>query len=76
MVKFLGLTSVGRRRELIIAALLYAAGGSLTAYAPGLGALLLGRLVYGLGIGLVGFVCFLVIPVPPFVLAILAISLP
>nr|ABB17074.1 putative sugar transporter [Nicotiana langsdorffii x Nicotiana sanderae] len=43
---------LGRRRELIIAALLYAAGGSLTAYAPGLGALLLGRLVYGLGIGL------------------------
>ncbi|WMV19123.1 hypothetical protein MTR67_012508 [Solanum verrucosum] len=43
---------LGRRRELIIAAILYLAGGSLTACAPGLGALLLGRLVYGLGIGL------------------------
>ncbi|XP_059305171.1 D-xylose-proton symporter-like 3, chloroplastic isoform X2 [Lycium ferocissimum] len=43
---------LGRRRELIIAAILYAAGGSLTAYAPGLGVLLFGRLVYGLGIGL------------------------
>ncbi|XP_060203198.1 D-xylose-proton symporter-like 3, chloroplastic isoform X2 [Lycium barbarum] len=43
---------LGRRRELIIAAILYAAGGSLAAYAPGLGVLLLGRLVYGLGIGL------------------------
>ncbi|XP_055812839.1 D-xylose-proton symporter-like 3, chloroplastic isoform X2 [Solanum dulcamara] len=43
---------LGRRRELIIAAILYLSGGSLTAYAPGLGALLLGRLVYGLGIGL------------------------
>jgi sugar porter (SP) family MFS transporter len=43
---------LGRRRELIIAALLYAFGGLVTAYAPGLGVLLGGRLVYGLGIGL------------------------
>ncbi|KAG5615339.1 hypothetical protein H5410_015163 [Solanum commersonii] len=46
---------LGRRRELIITAILYLAGGSLTACAPGLGALLLGRLVYGLGIGLLRF---------------------
>ncbi|KAK6793934.1 hypothetical protein RDI58_007387 [Solanum bulbocastanum] len=46
---------LGRRRELIIAAIFYLAGGSLTACAPGLGALLLGRLVYGLGIGLLRF---------------------
>ncbi|XP_021277892.1 D-xylose-proton symporter-like 3, chloroplastic [Herrania umbratica] len=43
---------LGRRRELIIAALLYVLGGSLTAYAPGLSVLLVGRLLYGLGIGL------------------------
>ncbi|XWS71654.1 hypothetical protein CRYUN_Cryun03dG0156800 [Craigia yunnanensis] len=43
---------LGRRRELIIAALLYVLGGVLTAYAPGLSVLLVGRLLYGLGIGL------------------------
>ncbi|WRX34641.1 Major facilitator [Theobroma cacao] len=43
---------LGRRRELIIAALLYVLGGSLTAYAPDLSVLLVGRLLYGLGIGL------------------------
>ncbi|KAF5930837.1 hypothetical protein HYC85_031710 [Camellia sinensis] len=43
---------LGRRRELIIAALLYVLGGFVTAYAPGLGIFLLGRLLYGLGIGL------------------------
>lgn len=42
---------LGRRRELIIAAILYAVGGLTTAYAPGLGVLLVGRLLYGLGIG-------------------------
>ncbi|KAE8039113.1 hypothetical protein FH972_011555 [Carpinus fangiana] len=43
---------LGRRRELIIAAVLYALGGLITAYAPGLSVLLIGRLIYGLGIGL------------------------
>lgn len=43
---------LGRRRELIIAAVLYALGGLTTANAPGLGVLLVGRLLYGLGIGL------------------------
>ncbi|GMP89450.1 hypothetical protein CsSME_00041025 [Camellia sinensis var. sinensis] len=46
---------LGRRRELIIAALLYVLGGFVTAYAPGLGIFLLGRLLYGLGIGLIWF---------------------
>lgn len=41
----------GRRRELIIAAVLYALGGLITAYTPSLGILLVGRLLYGLGIG-------------------------
>jgi MFS family permease len=50
-----GFSHKGRRRELIIAAVLYALGGLITAYAPGLGVLLAGRLLYGLGIGLVGF---------------------
>ncbi|KAH9661567.1 D-xylose-proton symporter-like 3 [Citrus sinensis] len=43
---------LGRKRELIIAAVLYALGALTTAYAPGLGVLLVGRLLYGLGIGL------------------------
>ncbi|XP_057483123.1 D-xylose-proton symporter-like 3, chloroplastic [Actinidia eriantha] len=43
---------LGRRRELIIAAVLYALGGLITSNAPGLGVLLIGRLIYGLGIGL------------------------
>ncbi|PPS11446.1 hypothetical protein GOBAR_AA09208 [Gossypium barbadense] len=41
--------SLGRRRELLIAALLYVLGGVLTAFAPGLSVLLVGRLLYGLG---------------------------
>ncbi|PSR86127.1 D-xylose-proton symporter-like [Actinidia chinensis var. chinensis] len=43
---------LGRRRELIIAAVLYALGGLITSNAPGLGVLLIGRIIYGLGIGL------------------------
>lgn len=43
---------LGRRRELIIAAGLYAIGSLTTAYSPDLGFLLAGRLLYGLGIGL------------------------
>uniref|UniRef100_A0A9I9DMB3 Major facilitator superfamily (MFS) profile domain-containing protein n=1 Tax=Cucumis melo TaxID=3656 RepID=A0A9I9DMB3_CUCME len=43
---------LGRRRELIIAAGLYAIGSLTTAYSPDLGVLLAGRLLYGLGIGL------------------------
>lgn len=45
----------GRKRELIIAAVLYFFGAVVTSYAPGLGVLLVGRLLYGLGIGLVSF---------------------
>ncbi|KAK3018626.1 hypothetical protein RJ639_003495 [Escallonia herrerae] len=43
---------LGRRRELIIAAVLYVLGGLVTGYAPGLGVLLVGRFLYGLGIGM------------------------
>ncbi|KAL6967580.1 hypothetical protein U1Q18_033388 [Sarracenia purpurea var. burkii] len=43
---------LGRRRELMIASVLYGLGGLITASTPGLGVLLIGRLVYGLGIGL------------------------
>ncbi|XP_021894620.1 D-xylose-proton symporter-like 3, chloroplastic [Carica papaya] len=43
---------LGRKRELIIAAVLYFFGAVVTSYAPGLGVLLVGRLLYGLGIGL------------------------
>ncbi|KAH9626592.1 hypothetical protein KSS87_005443 [Heliosperma pusillum] len=42
---------LGRKRELIIASILYAIGGLTTACAPGLGVLLAGRVLYGLGIG-------------------------
>lgn len=42
---------LGRRRELIIAAVLYGLGGFVTANAPSLEVLLVGRLLYGLGIG-------------------------
>lgn len=41
----------GRRRELVIAAILYAIGSLTTALAPDLNVLLVGRLLYGLGIG-------------------------
>ncbi|XP_010535453.1 PREDICTED: D-xylose-proton symporter-like 3, chloroplastic isoform X2 [Tarenaya hassleriana] len=43
---------LGRRRELIIAAVLYLLGSLVTACAPDLGILLFGRLLYGLGIGM------------------------
>ncbi|GLU11565.1 hypothetical protein SLE2022_283020 [Rubroshorea leprosula] len=43
---------LGRRRELISAALLYVLGTLITALAPDLGVLLARRLLYGLGIGL------------------------
>uniref|UniRef100_A0A2P2KD65 D-xylose-proton symporter-like 3ic isoform X1 n=1 Tax=Rhizophora mucronata TaxID=61149 RepID=A0A2P2KD65_RHIMU len=43
---------LGRRQELIAASVLYFLGGLVTAYAPGLGILLVGRALYGLGIGL------------------------
>ena len=43
---------LGRRRELLLSAALYAAGGLCMATAPGLALLITGRLLYGLGIGL------------------------
>ncbi|CAJ2678897.1 unnamed protein product [Trifolium pratense] len=43
---------IGRKRQLIGAALLYLLGSAITATAPELGVLLAGRLIYGLGIGL------------------------
>ncbi|ESQ42459.1 hypothetical protein EUTSA_v10013139mg [Eutrema salsugineum] len=43
---------LGRRRELIIAAVLYLLGSLITGSAPNLNVLLVGRLLYGLGIGL------------------------
>lgn len=48
--------TLGRKRQLIVAALLYILGGAITAAAPELNVLLAGRLLYGLGIGLVGYV--------------------
>ncbi|RWR76698.1 D-xylose-proton symporter-like protein 3, chloroplastic [Cinnamomum micranthum f. kanehirae] len=43
---------LGRRRELITAAVLYMLGSLITGSAPNLGVLILGRLLYGTGIGL------------------------
>ncbi|KAL5580940.1 hypothetical protein UlMin_013382 [Ulmus minor] len=43
---------LGRKMELILGAVLYLLGGLVTGFAPDLGVLLAGRLLYGLGIGL------------------------
>lgn len=43
----------GRRRELILAALLYLVGALVTAIAPNLPLMVIGRFVFGIGIGLV-----------------------
>ncbi|KAM7258165.1 hypothetical protein ACFE04_013906 [Oxalis oulophora] len=43
---------LGRKRELITAAMLYLVGGAITSYAPDFNTLLVGRVLYGLGIGL------------------------
>ncbi|XP_028764625.1 D-xylose-proton symporter-like 2 [Neltuma alba] len=43
---------LGRRRELIVAALLYFVGALIEAFAPDFAVLVIGRFVYGLGIGL------------------------
>ncbi|XP_072968878.1 D-xylose-proton symporter-like 3, chloroplastic [Typha angustifolia] len=43
---------VGRRVELITASALYIAGALVTGYAPSLAVLIVGRLLYGIGIGL------------------------
>ncbi|QCD88856.1 D-xylose-proton symporter-like 2 [Vigna unguiculata] len=43
---------LGRRRELILAALLYFIGALVTAFAPDFPVLVLGRLIFGTGIGL------------------------
>ncbi|KAI5427578.1 hypothetical protein KIW84_032833 [Lathyrus oleraceus] len=49
---------LGRRRELIVAALLYLVGALITALAPTFLVLVAGRLVFGIGIGLVcSFLC-------------------
>ncbi|CAA7406352.1 unnamed protein product [Spirodela intermedia] len=43
---------LGRRRELIGASVLYILGGLVTGFAPNLSVLIIGRLLYGIGIGL------------------------
>ncbi|GMY06402.1 D-xylose-proton symporter-like 2 [Fagus crenata] len=43
---------LGRRRELILAAVLYFVGALVTALAPDLPVMVIGRLVFGIGIGL------------------------
>ncbi|KAK1396802.1 D-xylose-proton symporter-like 3, chloroplastic [Heracleum sosnowskyi] len=43
---------IGRRKELLLASTFYLLGGLTTAYAPRLFVLLVGRVIYGLGIGL------------------------
>ena len=42
---------IGRRRELILGGALYLVGAALVYEAPGIGVVMLGRLMYGLGIG-------------------------
>ncbi|XVF56529.1 hypothetical protein PTKIN_Ptkin06aG0128400 [Pterospermum kingtungense] len=43
---------LGRRRELITAAIMYLVGALVTAFAPNFVVMVIGRLVYGIGIGL------------------------
>ncbi|TXG48704.1 hypothetical protein EZV62_024579 [Acer yangbiense] len=43
---------LGRRRELILAALLYLVGALVTAFAPDFVVLVIGRFIFGIGIGL------------------------
>ena len=43
----------GRRKELILAALLYLVGALVTAVAPNFVIMVIGRFVFGIGIGLV-----------------------
>ncbi|VVA96288.1 unnamed protein product [Arabis nemorensis] len=43
---------VGRRKELILAAILYLVGATVTAVAPVFSVLIIGRVTYGIGIGL------------------------
>ena len=51
---FLIADRVGRRGELLVASVLYLLGAAAMGGAPSLPVLLAGRLVYGVGIGLVG----------------------
>ena len=46
---------IGRRRELIVSALFYFLGALVTAFAPVYVILVIGRLLYGVGIGLVRY---------------------
>lgn len=43
---------LGRRKELLLAAFLYSVGALVTGFAPNLAAVVVGRLIFGLGIGL------------------------
>ena len=44
---------IGRRRELVTAAMLYFVGALVTAVAPNFAIMVVGRFIYGMGIGLV-----------------------
>lgn len=44
--------SLGRRKELVLAALLYVLGAAITSFASNLDVVVAGRLIFGLGIGL------------------------
>ncbi|XVF41664.1 hypothetical protein PTKIN_Ptkin01aG0298000 [Pterospermum kingtungense] len=46
---------LGRRRELITASILYLVGALVTALSPNLAVMVIGRFVYGIGIGLAGY---------------------
>lgn len=47
------LNTAGRRKELIVSAVTYLVGGLLTALAPSFTLMVIGRFIYGIGIGLV-----------------------
>jgi len=49
----------GRRKELILAALLYLVGALVTALAPTYSVLIIGRVIYGVSVGLVRLIMLL-----------------
>ncbi|MQL98341.1 hypothetical protein Taro_031034 [Colocasia esculenta] len=47
---------LGRRRELMLSSVLYLSGALLTAFAPNFPLLVFGRFIFGIGIGLLGYI--------------------
>lgn len=73
-MNFLLLNTAGRRRELIVSAVMYLVGALLTALAPNFVIMVIGRFIYGIGIGLVRL-CFYNPPSFPLQVSVRVLSL-